>query len=470
MNSNIATRFEDAAKANPKKVVLVGPKNSFTWEELDLRAGGVALVLGEAGIGPGERVAVLFDDPVNTIVGVIGCLKKGCTVTPLHPRSTARERARILEVLKPAYFLENLTDAVEMYQPAVVNFNDPAIILFTSGSTGIPKGVVLSHQAVSVGLDMWIRSALNLAKEDIMISVLPPAHSYGLFGTILAPLLTGARSIILPRFDVALVLQAIESNQATIFSGVATMFRRILESGELQQSTLASLRYATSGAAPCPWDLAQKWYKSTGVRIVRGYGMSELFRPICYSPDDHVELPEAIGRAAEGVELKIMDEKGNKCNLGEEGELWIKSDSCMTKYVDNPEETALVLQEGWFKTGDLAKINDNGWVTILGRKKDVILRGGYTIAAGEVEAVLTSHPHVEEAAVIAMPNNDLGEEIGAYVVLQEGTKTNAQTLIEFCKQKMAANKYPRIVKFIKELPKGPTGKVEKGALSLNSKA
>ena len=128
MNSNIATRFEDAAKANPKKVVLVGPKNSFTWEELDLRAGGVALVLGEAGIGPGERVAVLFDDPVNTIVGVIGCLKKGCTVTPLHPRSTARERARILEVLKPAYFLENLTDAVEMYQPAVVNFNDPAII------------------------------------------------------------------------------------------------------------------------------------------------------------------------------------------------------------------------------------------------------------------------------------------------------------------------------------------------------
>ena len=206
------------------------------------------------------------------------------------------------------------------------------------------------------------------------------------------------------------------------------------------------------------------------MRIVRGYGMSELFRPICYSPDDYVELHDAIGRAAEGVELKIMDDEGNKLYSGEQGELWIKSDSCMTEYVDNPEETALVLQEGWFKTGDLATINENGLVTILGRKKDVILRGGYTIAAGEVEAVLTSHPHVEEAAVIAMPSNDLGEEIGAYVVLEEGTKINDQILIEFCKQKMASYKYPRIIEFIKELPKGPTGKVEKGALSLNSKS
>ena len=469
MNFNIATRFEDAAKANPNKVVLVGPQNSFTWEELDLRAGGVARFLDQAGIGPGERVAVLFDDPVKTIIAVLGCLKKGCAVTPLHSRFTTREQKKILEVLKPAYFLKKLTDAREKFQPTSVKFKDPAIILFTSGSTGIPKGVVLSHQAVSVGLNMWIKSALDLAEEDIMISVLPPAHSYGLFGTILAPLLAGARSIVLPRFDVDLVLQAIEFNQATIFSGVATMFRRIMESGELQLSKLASLRYATSGAAPCPWDLSQKWYKLTGVRIVRGYGMSELFRPVCYFPNDTVELPDAIGRAADGVELKIMDDEGNKLYSGEQGELWIKSESCMTEYVDDPEETALVLQEGWFKTGDLAKINDNGLVTILGRKKDVILRGGYTIAAGEVEAVLTSHPYVEEAAVIGMPNSDLGEEIGAYVVLQEGTKINAENLIDFCKHHMAFYKYPRIVKIIEELPKGPTGKVEKGVLSLNSK-
>ena len=182
-------------------------------------------------------------------------------------------------------------------------------------------------------------------------------------------------------------------------------FDELWNLGELQQSKLASLRYATSGAAPCPWDLSEKWYKLTGVRIVRGYGMSELFRPICYSPNDPVELPDAIGRAADGVELKIMDDEGNKLYLGEQGELWIKSKSCMTEYVDNPEETALVLQEGWFKTGDLAKINNSGLVTILGRKKDVILRGGYTIAAGEVEAVLTSHPYVEEAAVIGIPNS-----------------------------------------------------------------
>ncbi|NKB21997.1 MAG: AMP-binding protein [Alphaproteobacteria bacterium] len=464
MTANIALSFDAAAAAHSDKTILVGPQRSYTWRELDLKAGAVAAGLQSDGIAPGQRLAICFEDPLDTIIGVFGGLKAGCVITPFNARLKAEERDQVLSLLDPTMVLDSIPDGDEEFPAQIVNSEDPAIILFTSGSTGVPKGAVLSHRSVTVGLDMWCESSLAIEKNDIVLSVLPLAHSYGLFGTVMAPLMVGAQSVVLPRFGVEDVLSAIKKHKATIFCGVATMFRRLLDSGEVDRKALSSLRFATSGAAPCPWELAEDWRVATDVRIVRGYGMSELFRPVCYSPVDSAETPQSIGHAAKGVSLKIVDEDGNSLEGEQTGELWIKSDSCMTEYLDRPEDTAAVMEDGWFKTGDLATISLEGLVSIVGRKKEVILRGGYTVAAGEVETVLNAHPDVSEAAVISVPDRDLGEEICAFVVLKSEAHCSEQEIIDFCKSQMAAYKYPRIVSFVPDLPKGATGKVDKAKL------
>lgn len=466
---NIAARLQQAVSENPSKVVLTRGGETLNGGALDARCGGVAHDLADQGLGRGASIVIACEDPLETVIGLIGGLLAGCTVAPLNPRLTGDERQQIIGQLSPDHVVSGLTGREQIFEATVVEAEDPAIILFTSGSTGIPKGVVLSHRAVSAGLDIWMEGALMITPDDVVLSVLPLGHSYGLFGTILSPLLAGASSVLMPRFDVAEVLKMISRHQVTILPGVATMFRRVLDSGLLAGADLSSLRFAMTGAAPCPWDIAEGWKDATDTRIVRGYGMSELFRPISYAPDNLPEVPEAIGRALPGVELKTVGEDGKPPPQGETGELWIRTPACMTEYVGRPEETEAVLEDGWFKTGDLAVISPEGLVHLVGRKKDIILRGGYTIVPGEVEAVLTEHPDVSEAAVIGIPSREMGEEIAAFVVLQGDVALLEDALMAFCRERLAY-KYPRFIQFLPGLPRGATGKVDKVALQKRGKS
>ncbi len=463
MGQTVAQKLDAAARENPDKIVIVGPAGKMTWRELDARAGAVAQTLSDQGTNLGDRLAIATDNITDTAIGIVGGLKIGAAITPLNPRLSGGDKRAVLDVLKTARVIEHLPPGEATFPAVAVEAETPSIILFTSGSTGAPKGVVLSQRAVSAGMDLWVGAALQLRSDDVVISVLPLAHSYGLFGTLLSPLLLGATSVLVPRFRPEEVLAAIKQHKVTIFPGVATMFRRILDSGALNKAGLSSLRFCTSGAAPCPWELAREWREATGVRIVRGYGMSELFRPICFSPDDTLEIPESIGHAPKGVTLRLVDERGDA--LGDDpeavGELWIKSPTCMTEYVDRPKDTDAVLEDGWFKTGDLARITQEGLVCIVGRKKEIILRGGYTIAAGEIEAALVAHPEVAEAAVIAVPDRELGEEVCAFVAFRPGTSVAEEELVAFCKQRLSSYKYPRIFHFVPELPKNATGKIDK---------
>ena len=461
MTENVAYGFDLVAAENADKLVLIGNERSLTWREIDRKAGAVASNIKDEGLCPGARLAICFDDPIDTIIGVFGGLKAGCVITPFNGRLKSEERDQVLSLLGNPFIVDSIPNDEVAFPAVNVDPEAPAIILFTSGSTGVPKGAVLSHRSVKAGLEMWSHSALALKSDDVVISALPLAHSYGLFGTVMAPLLKGASSVVVPRFGVEEVISAIVDNQATIFCGVATMFRRILESEHCVPELLSSLRFAISGAAPCPWELAESWRKKTGIRIIRGYGMSELFRPVCYTPNDEFETPNAVGRAAKGVTLKIVGADDKELKGDQVGELWIKTNSCMTGYLDSVEETNAVMEGKWFKTGDLATISPEGLVSIVGRKKEVILRGGYTVAAGEVEAVLNNHSEIVESAVIPIPDSDLGEEICAFVVLKPLSGCVEQDVIDFCKIHMASYKYPRIIKFISELPKGATGKVEK---------
>jgi long-chain acyl-CoA synthetase len=348
--------------------------------------------------------------------------------------------------------------------PTVNDVSAPSLILYTSGSTGRPKGAVFSHNALTFANRSWAEPVMGLTPDDTVLVAVPLAHSLGLNGGLLAPLLTGATVVILERFTPEAVFAAIKKHHVTVFPAVATVFRRLLNSAEFSHADFSSLRLAVSGAAPCPWELAVEWREKTSTRIVRGYGMTELFRPLSFRADDPSDMPNAVGRPVPGVEIRLAADEGT--SRDGIGELWIKSPAMMDGYLDAADETNEVIADGWFKTGDLVTVSPQGYVEIVGRKRERILRGGYSVFPQEIEAVLLSHPAVAEAAVVAVPDADLGEEVAAFVSLKATARLSSEDLLGYCKDHLARYKYPRQVHIVAELPKGPTGKILKSALTI----
>lgn len=464
MANNFAALLEAGAHAVPAKPGLVWPGGALSYEELDRRASRWAGGLAARGIRAGDRLAISLPNGWPFVVALLGGLKLGTTVAPLNPMLTAEERATILDDLSPALVVTE-ADLVGPNAPSLTPISSPALILYTSGSTGRPKGAVLPHDALGFANRSWAGPVMRLSPRDVVLGVLPFAHSFGINGALLAPLLAGATVVLLERFSPDAVLEAIEHHRVTVFPGVATMFRRLLDAPGFARQRLASLRLAVSGAAPCPWELAREWRERTGIRILRGYGTTEIFRPISYLADDPTETPEAIGRAVPGVDLRIVDETERDQSPGSEGELLISSPGLMSGYLGAPEETRAALSGGWFRTGDLARFNRDGLVTIVGRKKELILRGGYSISPPEVEAVLLTHPAVAEAAVVGRSHPELGEDIVAFVTLRSHVRADPDELIAHCARSLAAFKCPRLVRVVEALPRSATGKVLKSRLA-----
>ena len=465
MPANLARLFEAGATRWPDRRILFCGKESVPWSDLDHRAGAVAAALVSQGIGPGDRVAIEFEDPIAVTIALIGALKAGTSATPLNPRLTDDERGKILADLAPRVILHELVERGVAFESCTVEGGATAFVLYTSGSTGQPKGVMLSHDAAAAALTHWRDPVMGLSESDRVLSALPPAHSFGIFGSILAPLSAGASVVFLERFSPNAAIGLIEQHAITVFPGVATMFQRILDDPGLTRTGVSSLRHAVSGAAPCSWELAEAWRIATGARIIRGYGMTELFRPISFSAGDPQDEPGAIGRALSDVTLRIVDDTDTEVAPNSAGELLIRSPARMTGYLNRAQETQAVFDGEWFRTGDLATVSPEGFVSIVGRKKDVILRGGYTIAAGEIEAVLTEHPDITEAAVIGIPDRELGEAIAAFVTLNSGASPRIhEAITTHCKNRLASFKVPRDIYIRDALPKGPTGKILKARL------
>lgn len=454
MSTNLAARLLEAARRRPDHPALLWDDGALTWRELEGRAAAVAVRLARDGVAAGDVVALFLPNTWGLVAALWGGLALGATVVPLNPLLAADERARIVAHLGPTAVIDAAPDADTAAMPAIGAAAAPGIVLYTSGSTGQPKGAVLSHAALAVANESWAGPVMGLGPDDRVLAVLPLAHSFGLNGALLAPLLAGATVVLQERFAADETLRAIARHRATVFPGVATMFQRILESAALGTTDLSSLRLAVSGAAPCPWALAREWHARTGVRIVRGYGMTELFRPISYLAAEPADRPDSIGRAVPGVELRLVED-----------ELWIRSPAAMDGYLRAPDETAAVLADGgWFRTGDLATISDDGYVSIVGRKRELILRGGYSVVPGEVEAALLAHPAVAEAAVIGVAHPELGEEVAAFVALRPGARADATELGEFCRARLASYKCPRRITVVETMPKSATGKILKARL------
>jgi long-chain acyl-CoA synthetase len=467
LQQNFVCAVEANARRFGVKTALLCGEDKLSWSELDAFAAGFARDLATEGVVAGDRVALLLPNSAQFVVAFLAVLKLGATPAPLNPLIKEEELAAFTADLRPKLSIDHVVMSQGSCQ-TMEELSSPSLILYTSGSTGRPKGAVFSHTALTFANHSWAEPVMGLTPDDRVLVAVPLAHSLGLNGGLLAPLLSGATVVVLERFTPEAVFAAVKKHRVTVLPAVATIFRRLLNSAAFSGSDFSSLRLAVSGAAPCPWELAVEWREKTSTRIVRGYGMTELFRPLSFRADDPSDVPDAVGKAVPGVEIRLaLDEAVSRDNIGE---LWIRSPAMMDCYLDAPEETAEVISNGWFKTGDLATVSPQGYVQIVGRVRERILRGGYSIFPQEIEAILLSHPAVGEAAVVGVPDVDLGEEVAAFVSLKRTEKLTSEDLLIFCRERLARYKYPRRVYVVTELPKGPTGKILKSALVAQAKA
>jgi long-chain acyl-CoA synthetase len=461
MHENFVCAIESNARRFGGKPALISGDDILTWSELDAYAAGFASYLSSQGVVAGDRVVLSLPNGIAFVVAFLALLKVGATPAPLNPLVKDEELAAFKADLRPKLCIDRIAVNRGLWR-TLDAVSAPSLILYTSGSTGRPKGAVFSHNALSFANRSWARAVMGLNADDIVLAAVPLAHSLGLNGGLLAPLIAGATVVILERFTPEGVCAAIQKHRITVLPGVATIFRRLLNAPAFAGADFSSLRVAVAGAAPCPWELALEWREKTGARIVRGYGMTELFRPLSFGADDPDDIPDAVGKAVPFVTVRTVADSTSSDGIGE---LWIKSPAMMDCYWDAPDETSVVITDGWFKTGDLAVIGPEGYVRIAGRKRERILRGGYSVFPQEIESVLVSHPAVAEAAAVGVPDADLGEEVAAFVSLKRGVKTTSGELLDYCRERLARYKYPRHVYILPELPKGPTGKIAKGALA-----
>jgi len=478
VSENFAGLIAAVARRHPERIALRWDGGSLTYGEMVDRVDDTARRLLAGGLRPGERLAVAIPNRPEFVTVVLGGIAAGAIVTPLDVLLKDDERAAILADLRPARLVESEPAGPSGWggesghggrwiERAMAGAAPPAdsptaLVLYTSGSTGRPKGARFSHRALAIANQSWAGPVIGLRDGDVLLAALPLSHAFGINGALFAPLLAGTTVALVERFVPEAVAGLLERLGVTVLPGVATMFRRLLDVPGFRGAR--GLRLGVSGAAPCPWDLAQEWRARTGVRIIRGYGMTELFRPLSYASDDPTDHAECVGRAVPGVDIRVVDDDGRTLPAGETGELHIRTPAAMDGYLDSPEDTRAVFDEGWFRTGDLARVTADGYVAIVGRLRERIKRGGYSVFPAEVEAVVLAHPAVAEAAAVGMPDDALGEEIAAFVTLRPGAATDADELIAWCRERLAAYKYPRRVVIVPELPKSATGKILRARL------
>jgi long-chain acyl-CoA synthetase len=339
--------------------------------------------------------------------------------------------------------------------------------MYTSGTTGKPKGAELTHDNLDTNVEV-VTELFGLTSDDVILGALPLFHSFGQTCGLNAAVKTGALLTLLPRFEPAKALEVLQRDDATIFEGVPTMYGALLHDPGREGADLSRLRLCVSGGASLPVELMRGFEEAFDAIILEGYGLSETSPVASFNHPDRDRKPGSIGTPIRGVEMKVVDEDDNDVPAGEVGEIVIRGHNVMRGYWERPDATEECMKGGWFHTGDMAKVDEDGYFFIVDRKKDLIIRGGYNVYPREVEEVLYEHPAVREAAVVAVPHDELGEEVGAAVALKDGEDVGADELKSYVKEQVAAYKYPRHVWFVDELPKGPTGKILKREIEVPS--
>jgi len=476
-----------AAARGPHRPAIVSVERELrtaTFAELDASARRAAARLRRAGVGPGDRVALVAENRLGFVAAWFGVAYLGATVVPIPILSAPGEvsfrvrhsgaRAIVFDAARTELAtigaadrtripIEQLdTDGGETYDDgAEIDPASPAMILYTSGTTGQPKGALLSHATLLAHAEGIGDHALRLGPGDCVLGVLPLTHSYGLRMVLLATFRAGCRSVLVPRFDASSTLELARRERVTWLPAVPTMFSAW---GALVDGPpVETLRWCLSAGAPLPGEVLHRAEKRLGAEIRQGYGMTEATFSTINAPPDERAIG-SVGRPAHGVAVRVTDAAGHDVPAGETGEIRVRGRNLMSGYLDDPEATAEALGDGWMHTGDLGRFDDAGRLYVVDRLKDMILRGGYNVYPSEVEAVLSRHPDVREAAVVGRPDPHYGEEIVAVIVPSRGCDLDLAVLRAWASAQIARNKIPRQWARCESLPLGPSRKVLKREL------
>ncbi len=502
---NLHEHFHHLAQKQPDVVALSYADQEISYIALDQQITAFAAGLAELGIGAGDHIALLLGNCPEFVISLYGAFRAGATVIPINPTFSKDELSYILQDgdVKAIVTVSALTPLIKYLSPTLPNLetvvitdidtvpefqneflelihfqfvckndtgfaapvlvnDDVGVILYTSGTTGKPKGALLTHENLySNAIDS--SSCLEMSKADRVVAVLPIFHVFCLTACLNAPLSQGATVILLPKFHPGEVLQTIAQKQATLFAGVPSMFNYLLQVPGVGPEAVKSLRACISGGAALPVALLHDFEAKFAVPVAEGYGLSEASPVTTFNPISGVRKAGSIGVSIPHVENRIVDEAGQPVQTGEIGELIVKGPNVMKGYYKQPEASEAVLQNGWLFTGDLAKVDEDGYFFIVDRKKEMIILNGFNVYPREVEEVIYSHEDVIEVAVIGLPNEKLGEEIYCYLVSRNPDLTE-QALHDYCSERLAKYKVPSQYRFMTELPKNTTGKIMKRVL------
>ncbi len=502
MSFNLATILSETARSSPDQPVALFTGGRLTYRELDKASDRLAAALTAAGLQPGDPIALQLPNIPQFLISYFGILKAGGTVVPLNVMLKAPEvafhlgdsGARILitwegiltEAVKGAeaagldrvYAVGHASDSggvvpferlldvgVPRYEMASRQPTDTAVIVYTSGTTGRPKGAELTHLQLYMNADIPGR-LFEVRPDDIVITVLPFFHVFGLSSILDVCVRFGCTMSLVPRFTPDAVLTAIQRDRATIFEGVPTMFADLLSCPALDSYDLSSLRIAISGGASIPAPVLDAFEERFGLVILEGYGLTETASTTTFNISADERRAYSVGKPIWGTETQVWDEHGRPLPPGPEhvGEIVTRGLHVMKGYLHNPEATASAFTGDWLQTGDLGYFDEDGFLFVVSRKKELIIRGGYNVYPSEIENVLHAHPAVAEAAVVGIPDERLGEEVMAVVIARPAMNLLEADLVSYCRQRLAAYKCPRVFQFRTELPKNTLGKVLKDEL------
>jgi len=458
------------------------------YSQLREAAGRVVSLLSTLGVVPGDRVGIMLPNVPAFPIAFYGALASGAVVVPMNPLLKSREvsfylgnsGAKVLFAWHAA--AEEAAKGAAATGTAVVTVEDPdmssvlagllavhvradraddddAVILYTSGTTGQPKGAQLTHANLARNAELTVETLLGTTPDDVVMGCLPLFHVFGLTCGLNATIAGGGTLTLLPRFDPGKALSIIARDRVTVFEGVPTMYAAMLHHPDSATADVTSLRICVSGGAAMPVEILHSFEKTFGCMILEGYGLSETSPVASFNHPNMERKPGSIGTPVRGVEMRLVGPDGADVPPGDVGEIAIRGHNVMKGYWGKPEATAEAIPDGWFRSGDLARVDEDGYYFIVDRKKELIIRGGYNVYPREIEEVLYEHPAVAEAAVVGLAHSELGEEVGAAVALKPGATATPEELRDYVKQRVAAYKYPREVWLVDELPKGPTGKI-----------
>jgi long-chain acyl-CoA synthetase len=486
---NLATHLTTTANEHGDRPAVRLDDTVLSYAELQDAAQRVVALLKAKGVEPGDRIGMVLPNVPHFPVIFYGAVAAGAVVVPMNPLLKGREveyylkdsgasllfawqdmaeeatqGAKAVDVecipVEAEGFLHLLRDHEPDGEVVDRAADDTMVLLYTSGTTGQPKGAELTHDNMISNALTSAETLVELGEEDVVMGCLPLFHCFGLTCGLNAAVVKGACLTLIPRFDAAKALEVVGRDKVTVFEGVPTMYTGMLHVEGAEKADMSSLRTCISGGSAMPSEVMKNFERTFDCMVLEGYGLSETSPVASFNRPDLERKPGTIGTAVRGVEMKLVDDEGHDVTgPGEVGEIVIKGENVMKGYWGREDATTESIVDGWFRSGDMATVDEDGYFTIVDRKKDLIIRGGYNVYPREVEEVFYEHDAVAEVAVIGLSHDELGEEVGAAIALKDGKDVGEAELRGFAKERLAAYKYPREVWLVDELPKGPTGKI-----------